>query len=205
LVNKDQSTEEKILAAAREVFHKRGFDGSRMQDIADTAGINKALLHYYFRNKENLFNAVFTEALSTMVGTVSNIFMGPGSLEEKLERFYDYHITFLQKNSYLPWFIINGLYEKPDQIRELMTRNNFQPGKVLARIVDNLEEEGIEVEEPLQMFANILSLSIFPVVARPMLSHFFNLTDEDMDRFYEERKKNLPRFIINGMKLQNPK
>jgi TetR/AcrR family transcriptional regulator len=205
LVKKDPSTEEKILTAAREVFHKRGFGGARMQDIADTAGINKALLHYYFRNKENLFNAVFTEALAAMVGTVSNIFMGQGSLEEKLVRFYDYHITFLQQNSYLPWFIINGLYEKPDQIRELMTRNNFHPDKVLARIVDNLKEEGIEMEVPLQMFANILSLSIFPVVARPMLSHFFSLTDEDMDRFYEERKKNLPRFIINGMKFQNPK
>lgn len=205
MVKKDQTTEEKILAAAREVFHKRGFDGTRMQDIADTAGINKALLHYYFRNKENLFNAVFTEALSTMVGTVSSIFMNPGSLEEKLEQFYEYHITFLQQNSYLPWFIINGLYEKPDQIRQLMTRNNFEPGKVLGRIVENLKEDGIDVEDPLQIFANILSLSIFPVVARPMLSHFFNLSDKGMEQFYEVRKKTLPRFVINGMKLQNPK
>jgi TetR/AcrR family transcriptional regulator len=201
LVKKDQNTEAKILAAAREVFHKRGFDGARMQEIADLAGINKALVHYYFRNKENLFAEVFSEAVSTMVGTVSSILMGPGSMEQKLEQFYDYHITFLQENSYLPWFILNGLYEKPDQIRQLMSRN-FQPEKMLQRIIDHLKDEGIEVEDPLQLFANILSLSIFPVVAKPLLSHFFNLTDAEMDLFYNKRKKELPGFVVNGMKIK---
>jgi TetR/AcrR family transcriptional regulator len=201
LVNKDKTTEEKILAAAREVFHKRGFEGARMQEIADTAGINKALVHYYFRNKENLFADVFSEAVSKMIGTISSILMGPGTMEQKLERFYDYHISFLQENSYLPWFILNGLYERPDQIRQLMTRNSFHPDKMLERIVSHLKEEGIEVEDPIQLFANILSLSIFPVVARPLLSRFFNLSDADMERFYDQRKKELPGFIMNGIKV----
>lgn len=202
MVKEDHTTEERILAAAREVFHKRGFKGARMQEIADTAGINKALLHYYFRSKENLFAGVFAEAMATMIGTVSSIFMGPGSLEEKLSRFYEYHITFLQQNSYLPWFIINGLYEQPDQIKTLITRHHFHPEKILDRILAQLKEEGIEVEEPLQLFANVLSLSIFPVVAKPVFRHVFNLSEDEMGRFYEERKKSLPLFVINGMKVK---
>jgi len=176
-----------------------------MQEIADVAGINKALVHYYFRNKENLFADVFSEAVSKMIGTVSSILMGPGTMEEKLERFYDYHISFLQENSYLPWFILNGLYERPDQIRQLMTRNNFHPDQMLERIMSHMKEEGIEVEDPIQMFVNILSLSIFPVVARPLLSRFFNLSDAEMERFYDKRKKELPGFVMNGIKIIKPK
>ena len=202
MVKKDLTTEEKILAAAREVFHKRGFEGARMQEIADQAGINKSLLHYYFRNKENLFTAVFSEAVSTMIGTISSIFMGPGQLEEKLEHFYDFHISFLQQNSYLPWFIINGLYERPEQIRKMMSGSDFHPERILGQVVENLKKEGFEVEDPLQMFANILSLSIFPVVAQPMLSHFFNLSEMEMEQFYEVRKKKLARFVINGITLR---
>ena len=140
--------------------------------------------------------------MATMIGTVSSIFMGPGSLEDKLSRFYEYHITFLQQNSYLPWFIINGLYEQPDQIKTLISRHNFHPEKILDRILAQLKEEGIEVEEPLQLFANVLSLSIFPVVAKPVFRHVFNLTEDELVRFYEERKKSLPLFVINGMKVK---
>ena len=202
MVNADPTTEEKILSAARTVFHKRGFDGARMQEIADSAGINKALLHYYFRSKENLFNAVFAEAISAMIGTISSIFTGSGPLEEKLERFYDFHITFLQEHSYLPWFVINGLHEKPDEIKAFFSKKDFRPQQILAQVVENLKKEGYEVEDPLQMFANILSLSIFPIIAQPMLSHFFNLSEEDMDLFYEQRKRYLARFVINGLNLR---
>ncbi len=174
-----------------------------MQEIADTAGINKALVHYYFRSKDNLFASVFTEAISTMMGTVSSIMLGPGTMEEKLQRFYEYHISFLQQNSYLPWFILNGLYEKPDQIRQLMSQNQFDPERIMAEVTSHLKEEGIEIEDPRQMFANILSLSIFPIVARPLLSHFFKLTEPEMEHFYEMRKKTLPGFVMNGIKAKN--
>jgi TetR/AcrR family transcriptional regulator len=202
MVKKELTSEEKILTAARQVFHKRGFEGARMQEIADTAGTNKALVHYYFRNKENLFAAVFSEAIATMIGTVSSIFMGPGQLEEKLERFYDFHISFLQQNSYLPWFIINGLHERPEQIKKMMSRTDFHPERILEQVMANLKNEGYEVEDPLQVFTNILSLSIFPIVAQPMLSHIFNLSEKDMEQFYQVRKKKLARFVINGITLR---
>ena len=202
MVKKDLNTEEKILAAAREVFHKKGFDGARMQEIADMAGINKALIHYYYRNKENLFNAVFTEAFTQMTGTISSIFAGSGTMEEKLNRFFDYHISFLQANSFLPRFLLTSLYQKPDEIRKLISQIPLRPNDILSQALDGLHKEGMEVKDSLQMFANVLSLSIFPIIVQPMLSFIFKLSDKEMKQFYEVRKKNLGRFVIQGVNLQ---
>lgn len=202
MVKTNQTSEEKILAAAREVFHQRGFDGARMQEIADKAGINKSLIHYYYRNKENLFNAVFTEAFATMTGAITSIFEGTGTMEEKLSRFFDFHISFLQENSFLPRFILTSLYQKPDQIRDLISKVPLHPNNILTQVMEALKKEGVVVKDPLQMFANILSLSIFPVIAQPMFGHIFKLTDKEMKHFYEVRKKNLGHFVIHGMNLQ---
>jgi TetR/AcrR family transcriptional regulator len=200
LVKKDLTTEERILEAAKEVFHRRGFEGTRMQEIADTAEINKALVHYYFRNKENLFAAVFKAAFEKLTSRGMEIFSRDVQFEEKLAEFLDYHISFLTQNSHIPWFILNGLHERPDQLREMMMRNGSAPAIFLKHIREGLSKEGIEIEDPVQLFANILSLSVFPVVAKPLLSRLFNLSEEQMDAFYEKRKKELPGFIMNAIR-----
>jgi TetR/AcrR family transcriptional regulator len=199
MVKIESSTQERILEAAKEVFHRRGFEGTRMQEIADTAAINKSLLHYYYRNKENLFMAVFTDAFTRMVTTASEIFRSEDSFELKLERFFDYHISFLRQNSYIPWFILNGLYEKPDEIRKLMGRSNFVPPDLLKTVARGLQAEGYTVDDPLQLFLNILSLSVFPIVAKPILSTVFHLSEREMDAFYEKRKRTLSQFVIHAL------
>jgi TetR/AcrR family transcriptional regulator len=204
MVKAESSTQDRILEAAKEVFHHRGFEGTRMQEIADRAGINKSLLHYYYRNKENLFMAVFKDAFARMVTTASEIFRSEGSFEMKLERFFDYHISFLRKNSYIPWFILNGLYEKPEEIKKLMDENRFFPPDILNTVTRQLQAEGYVVEDPLQLFLNILSLSVFPVVAKPILGTVFNLSESDMDAFFEKRKRTLSRFVIHALKHNNP-
>jgi TetR/AcrR family transcriptional regulator len=200
MVKNDLTTEERILEAAKEVFHRRGFEGTRMQEIADSAGINKALVHYYFRNKENLFAAVFTAAFEKLTTRGMEIFSLDVPFEEKLATFLDYHISFLRQNSHIPWFILNGLHERPDQLKEMMMRNGSAPAIFLNHIREGLNKEGIVIEDPVQLFANILSLSVFPVVAKPLLSRMFNLSEEQMDTFYEDRKKQLPGFIMNAIR-----
>ncbi len=200
MVKKDQPTKERILEAAKEVFHRKGFDGARMQEIADTAGINKALLHYYFCDKETLFAEVFKTTFENVVIFGMDVFSRNIPFEEKLSIFLDFHISFLRENSFIPLFILNGIYERPDQLREMMIKNLATPHQLMNNIVEGLRKEGIELDNPLQLYINVLSLSIFPVVAKPILSRVFGLSDEQMNAFYEERKKTLPHFIMNAIR-----
>lgn len=208
MVNKSIGTEESILNAAKLVFHRKGYEGTRMQEIADEAGINKSLLHYYFRNKENLFEAVFEAAFTSIMKRVFEIFSGDTPFEEKIQLFCDHYITFIQQNSYVPWFIINGLYEKPDQIRKIFSKLNFKPGYLLSSIGNQVKMDyKIEID-PIQLYINILSLSVFPVVAKPLIEEVFGLHGEDLDKFYEQRKTEVPEFVLNSLREKmktNPK
>jgi TetR/AcrR family transcriptional regulator len=194
------STEEQILEAAKKVFHRKGFEGTRMQEIADEAGFNKSLVHYYFRNKENLFQAVFEDAFSSLAPQVAGIFSGNSGFEEKITRFTGLYLTFIHENSFVPWFIINGLYEKPDQLGTIFKKTNVSPKALLDSIRKQVKREfGADID-PLHLYINILSLCIFPVIARPLIAQIFEYTDEEMAGFYEQRKSEVPLFIINSIK-----
>src|SRR5580698_7184188 len=103
---KDNS-EEKILTAAKKIFLLKGMDGARMQDIADEAKINKALLHYYFRSKEMLFEKIFKEALEKLFPKILDIWKSDVSLFQKIENFCVKYIDMMQQNPYLPLFVLN--------------------------------------------------------------------------------------------------
>lgn len=110
---RDQSTEEKILLAARKVFLNKGMDGARMQDIADEAGINKALLHYYFRSKDKLFEHIFLEVASSMLPRIFTIFQSDDPLFVKIEKFCETYISQEIKTPYVPIFILNEVNRQP--------------------------------------------------------------------------------------------
>ncbi|MCK9422253.1 MAG: TetR/AcrR family transcriptional regulator [Bacteroidales bacterium] len=195
-----QSTEDRIHEAARKVFHQKGFNGARMQEIADLAGINKALLHYYFRNKESLFEKVFNETFSQIVSNMTKIFLSEMALMSKIEIFVNFYINFISQHSYVVPFIINALYEKPEQLREIITRQNVSPELLLEQIRKQLKEEmGLDID-PLHIYVNILGLTIFPVVAKPLIQSIFAISDERMVVFFEQRKTIVPTFISNALK-----
>src|SRR6478672_7495746 len=110
---RDQSTEEKILSAARKVFLNKGMDGARMQDIADEAGINKALLHYYFRSKDKLFEQIFMEVASAFLPKIFSILESEQTLFEKIELFCSEYISQEIKTPYVPIFILNEINRQP--------------------------------------------------------------------------------------------
>ena len=194
------TTEERILEAAKKVFHCKGYDGARMQEIADEAGVNKSLVHYYYRNKDNLFQAVFEDAFSSLIGKLNEIFFSDLPFTTKIETFIGYYITFLSQNSYLPLFILNGLYAQPDQIKVMLLKSHLSPERLMDQIRKQIREElGLEVD-PFHVLINILALSIFPVIAKPLIETIFGFSKEQLDQFYEERKKVVPEFILNALK-----
>ena len=116
-------TEQKILDAAKKVFVVKGMTGARMQEIADEAGINKSLLHYYFRTKEKLFEAVFQSALGEFFPKVTSYMISDISLEDKIKVFVKEYSKVLQENPFLPSFIIGEVNRNPDNIIQYFKQN----------------------------------------------------------------------------------
>lgn len=112
MVADKENTEEKILEAAKEVFIEKGNDGARMQEIADKAGINKSLLHYYYRTKEKLFESVFKFAFSQFAPKFLNTFNTGEDFFTQLRKFIDIYIDLISKNSFIPMFILNEVNRK---------------------------------------------------------------------------------------------
>ena len=128
LKKKDKSTEERILEAAKKVFVQKGMAGARMQDIADEAGINKALLHYYFSNKEKLFEMIFLEAASKLFPRINAIFSSDQPLFEKIESFCEEYIAVVMENPYLPLFVLYEINQDPAYFMNKLVPGVIAPG-----------------------------------------------------------------------------
>ena len=199
---KDTGTEEKILAAARKVFTTKGMAGARMQDIADEAGMNKALLHYYFRDKEKLFETVFLAEAQKFFPTINAIFASEKPLFEKIETFVSEYIDEMVENPYLPWFVINEINRDPDQFMyKIWGKDNLpKPGKLLEQIEAEIKAGRIRPISPVHLLMNMISMTIFPFVGKPMFVRNLRLSDKQFREIMEQRKKEIPSFIINAIR-----
>ncbi len=200
----DKSTEEKIVKAAEKVFVEKGLAGARMQEIADEAGINKALLHYYYRSKEKLFKMVFQLAFKTFAPSLMKSFAGPDDLFTKIERFVFNYLTIIEKNPHIPGFIINELSSNPDRLVEIINLLEIDIQPILKAIEDEVEKKTIHQIEPSDLIINILSLCIFPIIAKPMVKTIiYKGSEEDYKVMLERRKVEAARFVIAAIKRQD--
>jgi len=201
---KDKQPEEKIFESATEVFIEKGMDGARMQDIADHAGINKALLHYYFRTKDRLFNAVFESLAGQMFKKFAPVFDENLSLEEKIRFFFREHIAFLQKNPRLPAFLLNELHRNPSRIKKLIQSidvNKFWT-KLEAQHKEELIKYNITRETIAQLMTSIAAMSVFPFIGRPVIAGIMERMGYDFDKYIEARKEYAADFVINAITNQ---
>ena len=201
-IKKDQSAEEKIIAAARKVFLSKGLAGARMQDIADEAGINKALLHYYFRSKDKLFEMIFMEAAQKLFPKINFIFESNMPLFEKIEHFADEYISVMVENPYLPSFVLNEINREPVAFfKKLNEKFGFpDPALFLKQIEREIKKGTIKRINPLQLLMNMLSMCIFPFMAKPMFQLRMGLGETQFRDFMEQRKKEVPKFIIDSIR-----
>jgi TetR/AcrR family transcriptional regulator len=198
---RDRSTEEKILAAARKIFLNKGMDGARMQDIADEAGINKALLHYYFRSKDKLFEQIFLEVASSILPRIFSIFQSDDTLFTKIEKFCDTYITQEIKTPYVPIFILNEVNRQPQAFLKKVLGNTSPPVEKLLQQIEQETKAGlIKPIDPLQLLLNTLSLCIFPFLASPMIQLLTGMEAKNFRALMEERKKLVPQLIIESIK-----
>jgi len=199
---KDISAETGILNAAKRIFQQKGMDGARMQEIADEAGINKALLHYYYRSKQLLFEAVFKSAFLLLAPQLNKVLNDDSSLFDKIKNFTNNYISFVIKHPYLPNFIIQELNRNPDFITKLTSEQHFPTiEKFKKQVQENIDAGIIKPIKTEQLLINVVALNIFPFIAAPLLKGFLSINDEDYKQLVEDRKTEVSAFIINSIKV----
>lgn len=197
---KRDNTEEKILEAAKNVFVTKGMDGARMQEIADEAGINKALLHYYFRSKERLFEAIFGEIIKFAFPKITGIISSDEPVTTKIELVIDAYTSLLINHPFIPAFILKELNRDPSGIFKLITKYGFKPESVWGKLEEAMDKGEIVRMDPRHLIINIVSMCVFPFAARPILNYvIFKENKEALAAFYAERADVVKQFVINAL------
>ena len=205
---KDSDTENRILTAARTVFIRRGTSGARMQEIAEEAGVNQALLHYHFRSKERLSEAVFSEAATRMFPMVIQILGSDESISKKVEGIVATYIDNMSRSPFLPGYLISELHHHPERVPQLIKGvAGIEVSTALKPVLEKLNRQiSGEVKagrmrriSAQQFMANLISLCVFPFAAQPMLRAAFGLDEDGFVKFIATRRKELPQFIMNAI------
>jgi TetR/AcrR family transcriptional regulator len=207
--SRDTDTEQRILEAARTVFLRHGTAGARMQEIAREAGVNQALLHYYFRTKERLSAAVFQQIASRIFPALAQTLAADISLDEKIDGLIGVYLDNLSRNPFVPGYLISELHHHPERVQQLLTvAISADPRAVLPPLFKKLEKQIDERVragtmrriQPHQLVINLISLCIFPFAARPMLSIVFGMDNPAFTRFIDQRRKEVPEFVRNALR-----
>lgn len=197
---KKDNTEEKILDAAQQVFISKGMEGARMQEIADKAGINKALLHYYFRTKERLFEAILSEIIKFAFPKLSGILQSEKSVVTKIEEVVDAYIDLLRRHPFIPAFILKEINRDPSGLFKMVVKYGFNFQVVFDQVQLAIDRGEIKPIRPQHLVTNIVSLCVFPFAARPILQYvIFKENQQEVEAFYGERAEVIKKFVIDAI------
>ena len=197
-IEKNPTTEEKIKEAARLVFTRKGYAATRTRDIAEESGYNLALINYYFRSKEKLFDLIMLETLQAFVHSVQSILNDPStSLNEKLEIMVSHYIDMLKANPGLPLFILNEINADPTKLMAKVGITDL--GREQLYVAKQWQEMAAQKKlppiNPLHIMMNLVSMTIFPFVGSPLIRNKFGLSTDEFNALMDERKKLIPVWI----------
>jgi AcrR family transcriptional regulator len=198
-ISSDTSTEEKIKIAASKVFLKKGYSATRTRDIAEEAGINLALLNYYFRSKEKLFQKVMQEKMQQFFGVLLQIVNDPSTqLETKIEQIVSNYIDVLSENPELPLFVLSEMKGNADKIQNILPVQKFNDN---LSFVKQLQEKRPDIN-PIHFLMNILGMTVFPFVAKPAFNLIASTNKSELESILKERKELIPKWIKAMLKAR---
>ena len=203
-MEKNRNVEKEIVDAARRVFHVKGYKESTMRDIASEANINMAMLHYYFRSKDNLFFIVFDEAFRLLYGKIAT-YVADSSMEifDKIRAITKEYISFFNSQPYLPPFVVGEIIRSPDKIGKRL-QDIISPTDMFRIFSDQLQKEyekgRIKKISALTLILNIVSLCVFPAISKAVLQEVLSFDDVSMNMVLKLREHEVADFIINAIK-----
>lgn len=195
------NTETLILEAAISVFHRKGMAGARMQEIADEARINKALLHYYFRNKRQLFEAVFMQAFQKFAPQINSIFKSEAPVFDKIRKFADSYISFVSENPFLPTFLIQEINTNQEFAESFFQAQDTPDTQLFeTQIAEEVQKGILKPVNSKQLLLNLFSLCAFPFVGSGLVRGILKLDQNTFNALMEERKELVAELIINSIR-----
>ena len=203
--DKHKEAQQKIIDAARRLFIKKGFKATTVRDIAALSGTNVAMVNYYFSSKENLFNSIFEESFSILLQKIFSIMDSDLPFFELIHKWISSYYDMLLEYPDLPIFVLNELAKNSDKLGEFFKlKNPYQLYAKLAIRINEEEKNGTIRKLPLSdFFLNILSLSVFPFIAKPMVKQFLNLSEKDCSEMLNNHRDFVVDFIIRAIKKDN--
>jgi AcrR family transcriptional regulator len=205
-MKRDLSTEEKIKAAAKKVFMTKGFDGCSVRDIAKEVGSNVALLNYYFRSKEKLFELIFEGAMSDFLQSMIEVFSSNLTLQEKLEQLIDKEFEFFMEHPELPMFILQSLHQNktdapmPSHFLEPIAKTGIFEQFELAKAKGEIRDISIR-----NMTMLLMSNVHYPFMSKKLTEQFHGIDAEVFEADLIKHKAIVKELIINYLFISNPK
>lgn len=193
-IENNASTEEKIKEAARRVFTRKGYAATRTRDIAEESGYNLALINYYFRSKEKLFDIIMVEHLQTFVHSIIDMLNDRDtSLPEKINLLTGHYIDMLIKNPGLPMFILREINADPAKLIQKVRFTGSHEDLYILKQWKEMEamRGGLKIN-PIHIMLNVIAMTVFPFIASPLLRDKTGLNMEEFNVLMEERKKLIP-------------
>lgn len=205
MTEEEKDTEELIFEAACRVFQRKGYNGARMQEIADEADINKSMLHYYYRSKDKLFKQVYQREMSRFFPVIFGVLDSDMPLDEKVEQLIDAYYVFLSKNPRISNFLIHEMNQNPERLRSFIQAKDIHPPrKFKQQLQQEIKKGHIDEVEPEQLMISIVGLILFPFLAETMVKSVFNMDESGYKDFLSKRKDFLVNFILNGINYKRP-
>lgn len=180
-----------------------------MQDIAREAGVNQALLHYYFRTKNRLADAVFRRAAGQLLRAVIELLASDAELEDKVGGVIALELDHLSRSPYLPGYLISELTHHPERVHTLIgaltgvSADDLRPRlltTIRAQIDTKVRDGAMAPIAPDQFVVNLISLCIFPFAARPMIMTVLGLDERGFERFIGRRRAELGPFFLKALR-----
>ena len=203
-IDPDLPMEQAILQAAERLFQQKGFSLTSMTEIAKAAGCNQALVHYYYRTKENLFEAVFEKKAAVFFEGFTTIDAASSSFEESLRRKIEAHFDMVRANPQLPFLIINELTTNPGRIESLKERIGKIAAGVFSPLEARLKEEiaagRIRPISAYDLVINMLSLNVMFFLASPILRSSLALSDEEFELVVRDRRRESVEAILRSLR-----
>ncbi len=201
MAKSQSNTEEKIKEAARKLFVEKGFGNATTRDIAECAETNIALVNYYFRSKENLFQEVFQESFARTFFPVAQILNDDLPLEVKIYKFVDHMTELLRKDPVMPLFVLSEMRGGQSKMCEIMLESGAMQASGFHEQLEREAAQGhIRAVDPLQVETSLMSMVLFPFLSMPILKMKHHLDDAAFDQFIEARKKIVPELILSYLR-----
>lgn len=198
---KSKNTEQKIFDAATELFLEKGVDRTSVREIANKAGINLALMNYYFRSKENLFDAIFSMQVKKNTCKMIKIMDSDLELEEKIRSYVSAYIDMLIENPLLVSFVMAIVHRSQERITQMNAISSlYSSPKFAKQISDESAKGNIIPTNPTQLFVDMVSLITFPFAIKALIKARVGYGEAEFKAFLEDRKKRIPDLLLAYLK-----